>query len=144
MRRGTSLVDTVAVGAILLLAGCFPTGAGTGGSDGGTTVGYTGPTLELTVNGVHFGPAAPDPGAYADLVTMHDTTTGRAMGSSFRLSANVGSAGCTLGFDRYGDGAVLPAGQYPVGSIQGGATLDATGYAPLPARVAPPHAGAGC
>src|SRR2546423_11161457 len=113
MRRGFSLVDTVAVGAILL-AGCFPTaGAGGGSADGGL-VGFNVPTLELTVNGVHFGPSAPDPGAYADLVTMYDTTTGRAKGASFRLNVNLGSAGCALAFDRYGDGVVFPAGQYRV------------------------------
>jgi hypothetical protein len=142
MRRGTSLVDTLGVGAILL-AGCFPTG--TASTDGGTApVGFTAPTLELTVNGVHFGPGAPDPGAYADLVTMHDATTGRAMGASFRLNVNLGSAGCALAFDRYGDGAVLPAGQYRVVSMQGSATLDGTVYPTQAERITTPAGGAGC
>ncbi|MDB4964733.1 MAG: hypothetical protein JWN44_422 [Myxococcales bacterium] len=142
MRRGFSPIDTLPVAAILL-AGCFPTGAGSG-SDGGATVGYTGPTLELTVNSVHFGPSAPDPGAYADLITMHDAASGRATGASFRLSANLGTAGCTLAFDRYGDGATIGALQYRVVSMQGASTLDGTVYPTQSERIATPEGGAGC
>src|SRR4051794_29833721 len=83
MRRRSSALDT-AVGATLTLtrpavvwiaaivcSGCFPTGSSTS-SDGGTTVGFSAPTLELTISGVHFGPMAPDPGAFVDLVTTRD------------------------------------------------------------------------
>ena len=67
-----------------------------------------GKPLEVTVNGVHFGPKAPDPGSYVDVTTMRDAVTGRATGASLRLQAAIGTAGCTLAFDRYGDGATLP------------------------------------
>lgn len=143
MRRSFSLVDTFAAAAILL-AGCFPTGADSGSSDGGGQVGYTGPTLALTINGVHFGPAAPDPGAFVDLTTMRDGATGRVTGASFRLTANLGNAGCALAFDRYGDGATLGAGQYRVVSMQGGSTLDGTVYPTQAQRIATPAGGAGC
>jgi hypothetical protein len=142
MRRSSSTVDTLAVAAILL-AGCFPTGGTAGSTDGGQ-VGYNGPTLELTVGSVHFGPSAPDPGAYADLITMRDATTGRASGAGFRLSANLGSASCALAFDRYGDGAVLPAGQYRVVSMQGAATLDGTVYPTQAERFTTPQVSFGC
>ncbi len=121
--------------------GCFPTGAN--GSDGGTVVGYSAPTLELTVNGVHFGPSAPDPGAYADLMVTRDAT-GTATGGSFRLGASIGAAGCALGFDRYGQGASLGVGQYTVQSMQGSFTLDGTVYPTTGERVATPAGGAAC
>jgi hypothetical protein len=132
--------------AIWILAiccgGCFPMGA-TSGTDGGTSVGYSGPTLELTVSGVHFGPMAPDPGAFLDLVTTRDAN-GVATGSSFRMSAAIGDAGCVLSFDRFGDGAVIGAGQYTVQSMQGGSTLDGTVYPTSAERIATPEGGAGC
>ncbi len=114
----------VALGWLGAAGGCFPPGSGN--SDGGY-VGYSGPTLEVTAGGVHFGPAAPDPGAYADLVVMRDAT-GTPMGGSFRLSASIGTAGCTLAFDRYGRGVGFAAGQYTVQSMQGSFTLDGTVY----------------
>ena len=133
----------LALGAVVL-GGCFPTGAD--GGDGGTggQYGYSGPTLELTVGGVHFGPAAPDPGAAVDLVTTYDSTTGRASGASFRLAASLGSAGCQLAFDRYGDGARIGVGQYTVQSMQGAFTLDGTVYPTTGERIATPEGGAGC
>lgn len=141
MRRSPSLVSTL-VAAAIFSAGCFP--AGSGGSDGGASHGYSGPTLELTVNGVHFGPAAPDPGAAADLVTSRDPLTGRSTGASFRLAASIGSAGCALAFDRYGDGATLGAGQYTVASQQGATTLDGTVYPTTAERFSTPAGGASC
>lgn len=145
MGRGTSWVDTFTSGAIFwiaaLAAGCFP--ANGAGSDGGT-VGYSAPTLEVTINGVHFGPAAPDAGAYADLVTTRDPSTGRTTGSSFRLSATIGAAGCMLAFDRFGDGTTLGVGQYTVASQQGATTLDGTVYPTTAERFTTPEGGAGC
>jgi hypothetical protein len=123
-------------------AGCFPTGA-TSGSDGGTSGAFTGPTLELTVSGVHFGPTVPDPGAFVDLVTTRDAS-GTATGSTFRLSASIGNAGCALTFDRFGAGEAIGVGQYTVQSMQGGATLDGTVYPTSAERVATPEGGAGC
>jgi len=43
--------------------------------------------LELTISGVHFGPMAPDPGAFVDLVTQRDGG-GKPTMSSFRLSGS--------------------------------------------------------
>lgn len=140
MRCGSAarwlLLGAVAAG------GCFPAGAD--GADGGGQYGYSSPTLELTVNGVHFGPGAPDPGAGASLVTTRDATTGRITGASFRLAASLGSAGCQLAFDRYGDGAAIRVGQYRVQSMQGAFTLDGTVYPTTAERIATPAGNAGC
>ena len=115
---------------------------GSSTSDGGTSTAFSAPTLEVTVSGVHFGPAAPDPGSYVDLVTTRDGS-GTPTGSSFRLSATVGSAGCGLTFDTFG-GSVIRAGQYTVASMQGGSTLDVTVYPTTGERIATPEGGAGC
>jgi hypothetical protein len=142
-RRGLSVVGTVAAAAIFC-SGCFlPTGTPPAARDGGS-YGYSGPTLELTVNGVHFGPAAPDPGAAADLVTTRDATTGRVTGASFRMTATLGTAGCALAFDRFGDGATLGVGQYTVQSMQGTSTSNGTVYPTTAQRIATPEGGAGC
>jgi hypothetical protein len=135
------LVSTVAMGAIFSCTGCWPTDAPS--SDDGGVVGYAAPTLELTVNGVHFGPGAPDPGAYADLVVMRDGN-GMPAGGSFRLGASLGNAGCALAFDRFGRGTTLGVGQYTVQSMQGAFTLDGTVYPTTAERVSTPEGGAGC
>ncbi len=142
MRRSPSTLGTVAAFAIFC-AGCFPAGAGN--SDGGSgAVGYTGPTLEVTVSGVHFGPAVPDPGAYLDLVTVRDGG-GKPTQSSFRMSAAIGSAGCTLAFDTFGSNSVaIGPGQYTVQSMQGSSTLDGTVYPTAAEQIATPEGGASC
>ena len=141
MGRSLSTVSTAALAAIFS-AGCFPPGSSSG-SDGGTGGAFTAPTLEVTVGGVHFGPTAPDPGAFVDLVTTRDGG-GKPTASSFRLSATIGSAGCVLAFDRFGDNAALGAGQYLVQSMQGASTLDGTVYPTTGERIGTPEGGAGC
>ena len=141
MRRTLRTLHTVAWIAIFC-GGCFPMGA-TGGSDGGTSGAFTGPTLELTVSGVHFGPTAPDPGAFVDLVTTRDGG-GKPIMSSFRLSASIGNAGCALSFDTFGGAGAIGVGQYTVQSMQGGTTLDGTVYPTTAERIATPEGGAGC
>ena len=145
MRRSGSSVPTLhtAVWIAIFCAGCFPTGS-SGNGDGGTNTGFTGPTLEVTVSGVHFGPAVPDPGAFLDLVTMRDAN-GVPTGSSFRMSASVGNAGCALSFDKFGSsGGAIGVGQYTVEAEQGGSTLDGTVYPTTAERFATPEGGAGC
>ena len=145
MRRGTSTsptLDTV-IWIAIFLGGCFPTGS-TGGSDGGTTVGFTGPTLEVTVNGVHFGPAVPDPGAFVDLVTVRDGG-GKPTQSSFRLSASIGNVGCSLAFDTFGTtSSAIGVGQYTVESMQGSSTLSGTVYPTTAESFATPEGSASC
>lgn len=142
MRRTLRTLHTLAWIAIFC-GGCFPTGA-TGSSDGGASGAFTGPTLELTVSGVHFGPTAPDPGAFVDLVTTRDANGTPTM-SSFRMSAAIGNAGCALSFDRFGtSGGAIGVGQYTVQSMQGGSTLDGTVYPTTAERIATPEGGAGC
>jgi hypothetical protein len=141
MLRRLAMFGTIFASPIFS-GGCFPTGSSS--SDGGSgAVGYSAPTLEVTVNGVHFGPAAPDPGAFADLVVTRDAS-GNAMGGSFRLGASVGSAGCALAFDRYGSGVGLGVGMYLVQSMQGAVTADGTVYPTSGERIATPGGGAGC
>jgi hypothetical protein len=139
MRRLSSLVTAGL--AATFCGGCFPTGA-TSSSDGGTTVAFSAPTLELTISGVHFGPMAPDPGAFVDLVTTRDGN-GTATGSTFRLSASIGTAGCTLAFDTFG-GHAIGAGQYTVQAEQGSATLDGTVYPTTGELIDTPEGGATC
>jgi hypothetical protein len=141
MRHGSLLVGTVAAGAIFCCGGCWPTDAPSK-SDGGA-VAYAAPTLQLTVSGVHFGPTAPDPGSYVDLVVSRDAT-GMPNGASFRLQASIGTAGCGLAFDRFGPGTTIGVGQYTVQSMQGAFTLDGTVYPTTSERIATPEGGAGC
>jgi len=140
MTAKSSAIVTAAL-AVIFCAGCFPAGSDSG--DGGTSSGgFTSPTVELTVSGVHFGPMAPDPGAYVDLVTARDGT-GAATGTTFRMSASIGTAGCTLAFDTFG-GAVIGVGQYTVQSMQGDETVDGTVYPTAAERIDTPEGGAGC
>ena len=144
MRRGPSTPPTLhtAVWIAIFCAGCFPTGSS--GTDGGTTVGFSAPTLELTVAGVHFGPAAPDPGAFVDLVTQRDGG-GKPTQSSFRMSAALGSAGCSLAFDTFGTNSyAIGVGQYTVQSMQGGSTLSGTVYPTTAESFATPAGSASC
>jgi hypothetical protein len=135
----STILGTISIGLIFCV-GCFPTSSTN--SDGGSDGAFTGPTLEVTVSGVHFGPAAPDPGGFVDLTTTHDAN-GAATASSFRMSASVGSAGCTLDFDTFGGGHI-GVGQYTVQSMQGAQTLDGTVYPTTGERIATPEGGAGC
>jgi hypothetical protein len=144
MRRSPSTLLTLHTAGwiVLFCGGCFPQGTD-GGSDGGTSFGFTAPTLEVTISGVHFGPTAPDPGAFVDLVTTRDGG-GKPTSASFRLSATIGQAGCALAFDRFGDNATIGVGQYTVQSMQGASTLDGTVYPTAGERIATPEGGAGC
>jgi hypothetical protein len=154
MKRGPSALDTASVATFVLTrcvalwiaaaacVGCFPTGTSTT-SDGGTSTGYTGPTLEVTISGVHFGPMVPDPGAYVDLVTSRDAG-GKPTMSSFVLSASIGDVGCALDFDTFGNASAISVGQYIVQSMQGSTTLSGTVYPTTAERVATPEGGAGC
>jgi hypothetical protein len=144
MRRGASTVLTLhtAFWIAIFCGGCFPMGAADG-SDGGSSGAFTAPTLELTISGVHFGPTAPDPGAFVDLVTTRDGG-GKPTMSSFSLSAAIGNAGCSFSFDTFGGASAIGVGQYTVQSMQGGSTLDGTVYPTTAERVATPEGGAGC
>jgi hypothetical protein len=123
------------------LAGCFPAGAGSNGNDGG--YGFTAPTLELTVNGVHFGPSAPAAGSTASLQTQRDAS-GAVLSASFSVNAALSSAsaGCQLSFVRYGGG--IAALQYTVSSQSGAVTADGQVYAPTGERINTPAGGASC
>jgi hypothetical protein len=124
-------------------SGCFPTGAAT--SDGGTggSGAFAAPTLELTISGVHFGPMAPDPGASVSLVTTRDDN-GQPTQSSFRLSASIGTAGCTLAFDTFGGSPAIGVGQFTVTAEQGSSTLDGTVYPTTGELIQTPEGGASC
>ena len=143
-RRPSSVLTLhTAVWIAIFCGGCFPTGDSSG-SDGGSSGAFSAPTLELTVSGVHFGPTAPDPGAFVDLVTDARRQRQAATMSSFSLSASIGTAGCTLSFDTFGGATPIGVGQYTVQSMQGGATLDGTVYPTTGERIATPEGGAGC
>jgi hypothetical protein len=110
---------------VLLAAAC----GGAGGADGGPTgpTGFGTPTLEVTVNGVHSGPTAPDPTSSASLVDARDATTGRLQQSQFSLgaSAQASGAACALTVQRYGDGvAPVDVGSWQITSGTGSASAD--------------------
>ncbi len=86
----------------LVAGGCFgPTDSSTTGGTTGSA-GFGMPTLEVTVNGVHY-IGAPDSGSHVDLINEYDS-----MGLLSRTSVNIvassaaqGTA-CSLSVDRYG------------------------------------------
>jgi hypothetical protein len=92
--------------AALMLSGCglFGNAAGDGGtSSTPSQYGFGGPALEVTINGVHFGPAAPDPGSGVSLSTSRDGA-GQIDQAILNINASstAGGASIALGFQRYG------------------------------------------
>jgi hypothetical protein len=129
-RNTPELVEDAAVRIalpLLLLAGCFQTGPS--GYDGGGSIGFGTPTLQLTVAGVRLGPSAPDPGSGVDVVDEVNPLTGRVTRSMITISASsaAAKASCQLYGERFGDG-VLPffATQYLIEAPTGLATRDGT------------------
>lgn len=125
----------VVVLAGLLLAGCWPTQPAGNTADAGA-YGFSGPTLELTVNGVHFGPSAADPGSAADLLTERDQTTGAPQQSTLQIAVSSAATGasCSLAFTRTGnDVAPFHTGGYQVSS--------ASVFGPTPDGIAQPISG---
>lgn len=118
---------------VLLLGGCEYFNQPVPESDGGSQgYGYGKPTLAVTVNGVHFGPATPDPSSAASLVDSRDSV-GRVTSSSFRVQASAGSVGaaCSLNVQRSGGsfgGEVDPIG---VGSFLLSSASGAEGFGTL-------------
>jgi hypothetical protein len=145
-RLGPALV---VVFVVVFSAGCFPSGMG--GTSGGGTTGFTAPTLELTISGVHFGPMPPDSGSSASLVVTRDVA-GNVSGASFRLDAMIASAGvgCSFAFDTFGSS--IGIGQYTMSSAVGGTTPSGIVYAtgservqtPMPAGGGAACSGSGC
>lgn len=129
--------------ALLCGAGCGlfdPTatsGGGGGGGGGGGAVGFGKPTVEVTINGVHFGPSAPDNGSVAQLSTTRDGTTGAIIDSTFRVVAASNSTGasCSIALHRQGED-VAPIGVH-------GYMLEATGGDTTPDGTVDPIAGEG-
>jgi hypothetical protein len=130
--RALALVIAAAAGC----GGTAPTSSGPTGS-----YGFGAPTLEVTVNGVHFGPAAPDPGSAADLNTVHDAL-GASSGSTFSFNASAAGAACAGTLQRFGAGAApIVAAAYQLAAAAGDATPDGT-VAPVGAQRAVVSAGA--
>ena len=113
------------------LAGCSLFGTG---SDGGATnppsgqVGFGAPTLELTISGVRFGPAAPDAASAASLSTTHDAS-GQISGATFQLgiSSSALGASCQLSIERFGTAiAGFNTGAYTLADPGPSGTADGT------------------
>jgi hypothetical protein len=112
---------------LLLIAGCFP--AGSSSSDGGRTYGFGAPTLQVTINGLHFGPVAPDASAGAALSTTRDTTFGRVVDTTLTVNASAAATGasCVISARRFGDGvAPFAVGAYQLKGPTSGSTPDGT------------------
>ena len=124
----SSNVRSGIVVALLGSAGCGllgqPAPIGSGGGGVGA-MGFGRPTVEVTINGVHFGPSAPANGSFAQVSSTVDPTTGAITDSTFRLSASstaIGAA-CSLAVHRQGED-VAPIGV--AGYTVSGSTADAT------------------
>lgn len=95
-----------------------------GGAD--AKYGFGGPTLQVTINGVHFGPAAPDAGSFATLVNARNQA-GRIYQSHFQLQARSAAAKavCAIDVQRFGDGvSTIGAGPWIVGPGSGARSAD--------------------
>ncbi|HEX2574680.1 MAG TPA: hypothetical protein VH877_34350 [Polyangia bacterium] len=104
-RHALPLLVTAAAGC-----GLFDNSGGNNNSDGGGTA-YTSPTLEVTINGIHFGPSAPTSDSSASLINTRDST-GRVTSSVFRMVAASSQSGatCNVSAQRSGND-VAPIGQ---------------------------------
>jgi hypothetical protein len=106
----------------LLLFAASCNGHATGGP-----VGFGGPALEVTIDGIRLGPAAPDPGSSASLVDTKNQFA-QISDSQFRIFAGSAPAGatCQLAFEQFGDGVSgIHAGGYTL-ATPGAATADGT------------------
>ena len=113
----------------------FLVGIGCGGAAPGDTTnqqsGFGTPTVEVTVSGAHFGPAAPDSSSFVDLVNQYDQ-----FGSLTRSTLNIfasstaAMASCTLSADRYGEFVTsFGVGQWSLSGAGTGGTGDGTAEA---------------
>lgn len=128
-------VRTLRLPALVLLcasaAGCGlldplkPPDGGAASTD--LAYGYGKPTLQITVSGVHFGPAAPDSGTSAQYANQRDGS-GRIITSRFTLLGSVSGATCAIAFERVGAGGITPIGasSYFIGSGASPTTPDGT------------------
>jgi hypothetical protein len=126
--------------AALTFSACFPPQSSSG-TDGGGAVPFSSPTLEVTISGHHFGPSVP--AGTASIVNSRDQF-GNVTAGSFRLDANIGSAGCTLAFDRFGPSAGIGMGQYTVKSNPGSSTASGVVYPTSGLVIATPEGNARC
>jgi hypothetical protein len=136
MRR-SSIVSTLLVAATF--SACFPPPS-PDTSDGGA-VPFSSPQLEVTVGRVHFGPAVP--AGTASIVNSRDQF-GAVTAGSFRFDANIGNAGCSLAFDRFGSNAAIGVGQYTVRSNVGNSTPSGIVYPTSSPVIATPEGYARC
>jgi hypothetical protein len=93
--------------------------------------GYGTPTLEVTVNGAHSGPAAPDSVSYVDLVNQYDQF-GSLTRSTLTVvaSSTAAMASCQLSADRYGEFVTsFGVGQWSLSGAGSGGTDDGTAEA---------------
>src|SRR5438067_13067801 len=110
-------------------AGCaaFFAAACNGHATGGP-VGFGGPALEVTIDGVHLGPAAPDPGSSATLADTKDQFA-QIVDSQLHVLAASSQAGatCQLQFEQFGDRVGgIHVGGYQLAAAVGNATPDGT------------------
>lgn len=117
---------------VMTLGGCGGL-FGDDNADGGSTMttpmyGYGKPTLEVTINGVHFGPAAPNSDGVATLVNQRDAM-GRVVQSTFSVvaSSSVSGASCQLGVTRFGPNGVQPISAAPYQLVASDATTTPDG-----------------
>ncbi len=111
------------------LSGCGFFGNGATSTTGSTPVGFTSPTLEVTINGTRFGPAAPDASSSAQLVDQYDSTSNTLVTSTLTLNASIASLGvsCSTSIERVGSTlgtSAISAGAYQIADDLTGQTAD--------------------
>lgn len=117
--------------ALLFLSGCsvFDGGSSSSPSSGPNQYGYGAPTLELTINGIHFGPATPDSSSTVDVATSRDATRGQVDRASLSLHASSAAMGARCDFDleKFGNGTTpLVVGTLQLAVATGTKTPDGT------------------
>jgi hypothetical protein len=101
---------------------CFPTS----NPDAGGYVGPGAPSVEVTVDGVHVGPAPAVSGSFGDLSAQRDQA-GRISSTDLLIHAVAANASCDLHFSRFGTDVLgFSMGTTPLESPTGSATAQGT------------------
>ena len=138
---------------IAALCGCgiFTPLGGTGSNDTTTNnnpSGFGTPTIEVTINGTHVGPTAPDSSSAARLTAMTNPQTGNVIESDFTVSVSSQSAGasCFIGATRQGTDGIAPftVAGYQLVPVAGSVTPDGAAWPSPSESIGAAAGGWGC
>jgi hypothetical protein len=126
--RSLGIAAALLLGLGSLGSDCFPVD---GGTDAGTPAAANSPSVEVTVDGTHVGPAPALSGSFADLTAAHDAFGGTTT-TDLVIHAVAANASCDLHFDRFGAqtqpfGPSVTTLATPTGSATAGGTTSTVG-----------------